>query len=327
MGAGRNGTYDYNGMHKWRTDYLRTHQLRRIAERGDGRCFPYTIARALYGNATPANADAIRMRVVEYLRKHRADYEFFLESDATLFDGRPNPSYQGSWDEYLASMEESTTFFDYIVIRVTSIVYDLTILIIGGEPYGNTVVGEGSNKVTILYNGYNHYDSVAPIAASAKRKAAESSGAPAKKVRATCDTASTKRKAAEPSGSPAKKARVTSDIASAKRKAAEPSGAPAKKARVTSDIASAKRKAAEPSEALVAQPTEMQKVLCYHEALDKGRKPYIRARHQRMHGLRLQDVLQGFTYTDAKGQVKSYRRCDFEYDKRCFTFVPQTPGV
>lgn len=279
MGAGRNGTYDYNGMHKWRTDYLRTHQLRRIAERGDGRCFPYTIARALYGNATPANADAIRMRVVEYLRKHRADYEFFLESDATLFDGRPNPSYQGSWDEYLASMEESTTFFDYIVIRVTSIVYDLTILIIGGEPYGNTVVGDGCRKVTILYNGYNHYDSVAPIAAPAKHKAAE------------------------------------------------PSGIEAKKARVTSGVASTKRKAPEPSEAPVAQPTKMQKVLCYHETLDKGRKPYIRARRQRMHGLRLQDVLQGFTYTDAKGQVKSYRRCDFEYDETCFTFVPQPPGV
>ena len=327
MGAGRNGTYDYNGMLKWRTDYLRKHQLRRIAERGDGRCFPYTIARALYGNATPANADAIRMRVVEYLRKHRADYEWFLESDATLFDGRPNPSYQGSWDEYLASMEESTTFCDYIVIRVTSIVYNLTILIIGGEPYGNTVVGDGCRKVTILYNGYNHYDSVAPIAAPTKRKAAEPSGIPAKKARVTSDTAPTKRKAAESSGSPAKKARPTGETASVKRKAAEPGGSPAKKVRPTCDTASTKRKAPEPSEAPVAQPTKMQKVLCYHEALDNGRKLYIRARRQRMHGLRLQDVLQGFTYTDAKGQVKSYRHCDFEYDKRFFTFVPQTPGV
>jgi len=281
----------------------------------------------LYGNATPANADAIRMRVVEYLRKHRADYEFFLESDATLFDGRPNPEYQGSWDEYLASMEESTTFFDYIVIRVTSIVYNLTILIIGGEPYGNTVVGEGSNKVTVLYNGYNHYDSVAPIAASAKRKAADSSGAPAKKARAACDTASTKRKAAEPSGAPAKKARVTGDTASKKRKETEPSGVQAKKLRVTSGVASRKRKAAEPSEAPVAQPTKMQKVLCYHKALDKGRKPYIRARRQRMHGLRLQDVLHRLTYTDAKGQDKSYTQSDWNYDKRFFTFVPQPPGV
>ena len=279
MGAGRNGTYDYKGMKKWRTDYLRTHQLRRIAERGDGRCFPSTIARALYGNATPANADAIRHRVVEYLRKHRADYEFFLESDATLFDGRPNPSYQGSWDEYVTSMSRPSTFFDNIAIHATSLVFGLTILIIGGEPYGNTVVGDGCRKVTILYNGYNHYDSVAPIAAPTKRKAAE------------------------------------------------PSGAPAKKARVTSDTAPTKRKAPEPSEAPVAQPTKMQKVLCYHKTLDKGRKPYIRARRQRMHGQRLQDVLHRLTYTDAKGQDKSYTQSDWNYDKRFFTFVPQTFGV
>lgn len=294
---------DYGAMSRWRTNYLLERGLRRIAERGDGRCFPSTIARALYGNATPANADAIRMRVVEYLRKHRADYEFFLESDATLFDGRPNPSYQGSWDEYLASMEESATFFDNIGILVTSIVYNLTILIIGGEPYGNTVVGDGCRKVTILYNGYNHYDSVAPIDASTKRKAVESSGSPAKKARPTGDTASVKRKAAESSGSPAKKARVTSGVASKKRKAAEP------------------------SEALVAQPTKMQKVLCYHKTLDKGRKPYIRARRQRMHGQRLQDVFHHLTYTDAKGQDKSYTQSDWNYDKRFFTFVLHPPGV
>jgi hypothetical protein len=313
-------------MSRWRTNYLLERGLRRIAERGDGRCFAYAIARALCGNATPANADAIRACVVKYLRKHRADYEWFLESDATLFDGRPNPSYQGSWDEYLASMANPLTHFDYIAILVTSIVYDLTILIIGGEPYGNTVVGEGSNKVMVLYNGYNHYDSVAPIAASAKRKAAEPSGAPVKKTRVTGDIASKKRKAAEPSGAPAKKARVIGDTASKKRKAAEPSGAPVKKTRVTGGVASRKRKAAEPSETPVAQPTKMQKVLCYHKTLDKGRKPYIRARHQRMHGQRLHDVFHRFTYTDAKGQVKSYTQSDWNYDERCFTFVPQTPG-
>lgn len=193
---------DYGAMSRWRTNYLLERGLRRIAERGDGRCFAYAIARALCGNATPANADAIRACVVKYLRKHRADYEWFLESDATLFDGRPNPEYQGSWDEYLANMSRPTTFFDYIVILVTSIVYDLTILIIGGEPYGNTVVGEGSNKVMVLYNGYNHYDSVAPIAASRKRKAAESSGVQAKKARVTSGAASRKRKASEPREAP-----------------------------------------------------------------------------------------------------------------------------
>ena len=76
----------------------------------------------------------------------------------------------------------------------------------------------------------------------------------------------------------------------------------------------------------------MQKVLCYHETLDKGRKPYILARRQRMHGQRLQDVLHRLTYTDAKGQDKSYTQSDWNYDKRFFTFVsqtfvPQPPGV
>ena len=300
MGAGRNGTCDYKGMNEWRKDYLREHKLCQVVERGDGRCFAYTIARALYGNAAPEKADAIRTCVVEYLRKHQADYELFLESDATLFDGRPNPNCQGSWDEYLASMAKPTTYFDYIAIHATSVVFRLTILIIGGEPYGNTVVGEGCRKVRVLYNGYNHYDSVA-----------------------------SKRKAAEPSGvQAAKKARVTSGATSTKRKAAEPSGVQAaKKARVTSDTASKKRKAAEPSETSVAQPTKMQKVLCYHKTLDRGRIPYIRARRQRMHGQRLQDVLQCFTYTDAKNQVKSYRQCDWEYDKKCFTFVPHPSGV
>lgn len=72
-------------------------------------------------------------------------------------------------------------------------------------------------------------------------------------------------------------------------------------------------------------------VLHYHQKQDKGRKPYIRARRQRMHGQRLQHVLQHFIYKDEKGQDKPYRRCDWDYDydkgKGCFTFVTQTTSV
>ena len=146
----------------------------------------------------------------------------------------------------------------------------------------------GSTKVWVLYLNGNHYDAIVP-------KDTVFSPVPHCSKPVVTGSLLCKRKAIEP---------IPSDALVA---------SPAKKRAVTS----AKRKVTESSEV----------VLCYHKTQDKVLAHYIQARRQRMHGQILRDVLHRFTYTDAKGQEKSYTKSDWDYDKRFFTFVLQTPGI
>lgn len=154
-------TQHRRAMHRHRMTLLRRLRLRQVKEEKDGECCAHALARAVLND--PRLGYVVRRRVVEHLRQNRATYESFLESDPTFFDGSPNPESQGSYEEYLSNMAKSTTFFDHMAICAATEVFDLTLTILGGAPFGDTVIGEGRRAVTILYNGVNHYDSVEPL--------------------------------------------------------------------------------------------------------------------------------------------------------------------
>ncbi|XP_072968168.1 OVARIAN TUMOR DOMAIN-containing deubiquitinating enzyme 7 isoform X1 [Typha angustifolia] len=122
--------------------------LKIIQVTADGNCFFRALADQLEGNEEEHNK--YRSMIVQYIVKHREDFEPFIEDDVPF-------------DEYCQSMEKDGTWAGHMELQAASLVTRRNICIHRlNSPrwYINNFNGREANRIHLCYHDGEHYNSV-----------------------------------------------------------------------------------------------------------------------------------------------------------------------
>ncbi|XP_072993067.1 OVARIAN TUMOR DOMAIN-containing deubiquitinating enzyme 7 isoform X4 [Typha latifolia] len=122
--------------------------LKIIQVTADGNCFFRALADQLEGNEEEHNK--YRSMIVQYIVKHREDFEPFIEDDVPF-------------DEYCQSMEKDGTWAGHMELQAASLVAKRNICIHRlNSPrwYINNFNGHEANRIHLCYHDGEHYNSV-----------------------------------------------------------------------------------------------------------------------------------------------------------------------
>ena len=117
----------------------------------DGNCQFIAVARAL-GFPDDSHLE-LRRNVVDYLKKHRQEFEGFL---------------QGSWDRYVAYITAPGAWGDHVTLAILARIFKCEIVVVSDSPghyYEKVITPPVIKKERILIAHYDevHYESTVPI--------------------------------------------------------------------------------------------------------------------------------------------------------------------